>query len=69
MTQYNLPQKWIDYLVNQPETGMDYQIADIYFKNGPTLTDIAILNCEIFEHKNSKLDLDTIDNILVKRRP
>lgn len=69
MTQYNLPQKWIDYLVNQPETWMGYPLTDIHFTKGPTLTDIVIINCEIFHHKNNNLDLNTIDKIIVKQRP
>lgn len=69
LTQYKLPQKWIDYLVNEPETGMGYQIADIHFKKGPTLVDIVIMNCEIFVHTNKNLDINTIDSIVVKQRP
>ncbi len=64
-TQYHLPKKWAEYLVNQPETGMGYQIADIYFK-GNTLKNVIILGCSTFNHKNKKLNLDSIEKIVVK---
>ena len=69
MTQYQLPKKWIDYLVNEPESGMGYQIVDIHFKKHSTLKDIIVSNCEIFESKHTKLDLNTIDKIVLKIKP
>jgi len=66
-TQYYLPKQWVEHLANQPETGMGYQIADIYFK-GKTLESVIILGGSTFTHKNSKLDLSKIENMVVKER-
>jgi len=65
--QYYLPKKWVEYLTNQPETGMGYQIADIYLK-GKTLESVIILGCSTFNHKNKKLNLSKIEKIVVKER-
>lgn len=66
-TQYYLPKKWAKYLVNQPETGMGYQIADIYLK-GKTLKNTIILGGSTFNHKNKKLNLSKIEKIIVKEK-
>jgi hypothetical protein len=66
-TQYYLPNKWAKYLSYEPETGMGYQVADIYLK-GKTLKKVIILGCSTFNHKNKKLNLDTIEKIVVKQR-
>ena len=41
-----LSQKFIDALVQEPETGMGYQVADITLKNGRVYKDAIILNSE-----------------------
>ena len=66
-TQYYLPKTWSEYLVNQPETGMGYQVADIYLK-GKTLKNVIILGCSTFNHKDKKLDLNNIEKIVVKEK-
>lgn len=65
--QYYLSYMWSKYLSEEPETGMGYQVADIYFK-GKTLKNVIILGCSTFNHKNKKLDLSKIEKIIVKER-
>ncbi len=66
-THYYLPKKWAEYLVTQPETGMGYQIADIYLK-GKMLKNVIVLGCLTFNYKNKKLDLNNIEKIVVKEK-
>ena len=42
-----LPQKWSEYLVNKPETGMDYHVVSLTLKNGTKINDVAIVGCHI----------------------
>ena len=42
-----LPEKWIDYILNLPETGMGYQTADIYFNDGTVEHNVIIMNGEV----------------------
>ena len=41
-----LGQKWIDKLVSLPETGMGYQIVDVYLESGAILRKLLVINCE-----------------------
>lgn len=43
-----LPQNWIDVLVNLPESGMNYQIVDITFKNGFVLDRMVFRSESVF---------------------
>ena len=42
-----LEDKWIDYLTNQPESGMGFQHATVTLKDGTVHDDITILNCSV----------------------
>lgn len=42
----NLSQKWIDKLIELPETGMGYQIIDVYLKNGVIVPKVVVMGCE-----------------------
>ncbi|MBI2057972.1 MAG: hypothetical protein HYT63_03255 [Candidatus Yanofskybacteria bacterium] len=42
----SLSQKWVDKLVNLPETGMGYQIVDVYLESGAIVRKILVINCE-----------------------
>ncbi len=37
-----LPQKWADWLINQPETGMGYHIVSVIKKNGTRYDQVVI---------------------------
>jgi len=41
-----LAQKWIDYLVAQPESGMGYQRVDVQFDNSSSVRDCVVFNSE-----------------------
>jgi hypothetical protein len=59
--------EFVDYLSEQPEKGMGYQIVDVILKNGGVLVDRIILNSEFLELKTSdEIKLDDINKIVVK---
>jgi len=41
-----LPKKWIQYLSEQPESGMGYQLVDIFFVDGTHINDCIVFNAE-----------------------
>ena len=43
-----LPQIWIDYLSELPETGMGYQRVNLSFRDGSMIT-VVVYNSEEFE--------------------
>lgn len=45
-TYMKLPEKWIKYLIKQPEEGMGYQRVDVTFDDGTELIDCFVFNCE-----------------------
>jgi hypothetical protein len=62
-----LSRNFADYLSNQPEKGMGYQIVDVILKNGDVLVDRIILNSEFLELKPSdEIKLDDINKIVLK---
>jgi hypothetical protein len=42
-----LPMKWIQHLTKLPETGIGYQLVDIYMNDGNILRSIEVLNSSI----------------------
>lgn len=44
-----LPDKWVEYLTHQPESGMGYQRVDVVLEDGTTLADCFVLNAEEIE--------------------
>lgn len=44
-----LPQRWIDYLLSKPESGMGYQRVDVRFSDGRHLENAVVLNAELLE--------------------
>ena len=44
-----LPKMWVDYLSDQPESGMGYQIVDIKFDDGTSLNGVVVSNGEYVE--------------------
>lgn len=44
-----LEQKWIDYLVQQPEDGMGYQRVDVRLVDNRLVRDVPVFNAEIVE--------------------
>ncbi len=61
-----LPMKWIQYLTKLPETGIGYQLVDIYMNDGNILSSIEVLNSSIAKVQE-EFDADKIISIkLVK---
>jgi hypothetical protein len=44
-----LPPKWVDYLIRQPESGMGYQRVDVLLEDGTELEDCTVFNAEQIE--------------------
>jgi hypothetical protein len=44
--EISLSQKWIDVLVDKPESGMGYQLVDVRLKNGTLLKNCVVKNSE-----------------------
>jgi len=42
----HLPQKWVDYLIRMPESGMGYQRVDVLLDDGTELKDCLVFNAE-----------------------
>ncbi|KKW25061.1 MAG: hypothetical protein UY67_C0001G0063 [Candidatus Kaiserbacteria bacterium GW2011_GWA2_52_12] len=45
-TFYQLPEQWIQKLVDMPETAMGYQLVDIFLKDGTVIEGAWIGNCQ-----------------------
>lgn len=44
-----LPEKWVEYLTRQPESGMGYQRVNVVFEDGVTVEDCVVFNAEEIE--------------------
>lgn len=62
----SLPEKWVKFLSEQPETGMGYQDVTISFKDG-TSTDGFVANCEML-NSVSKINTEDIVDIEVNSK-
>ena len=64
-----LPKKWIDCLVSQPESGMNYQVVDITMEDGAVVPEVLILNCSYIGDRKeawTKIDTSKIADIVVR---
>jgi hypothetical protein len=64
-----LSDKWAPILVSQPETGMDYQMASVYLKDGWKFDRVVIVGAFLTKFgEESHIPLnDDIDGIVVNR--
>ena len=44
-----LPEKWVRYLVDQPESGMGFQRVDVCLANDRRIEDVMVFNAEEIE--------------------
>lgn len=59
-----LNSKFVEYLIEQPENGMGYQIIDIHLKNGVVLKNRIVLNSTYLRlDVNERITNDDIDLI------
>ncbi len=47
MKYKKLPEKWIKYLQNEPESGMGYQIATVRLKDNTKFENVVIVQSEL----------------------
>jgi len=66
--EYLLPEKWIEFLKSQPESGMGYQTVDIHFKERLILKNVDIIGGGRFYFRNDRLDLEDIEKIVVQEK-
>ena len=63
-----LSQEWVDKLSKLPETGMGYQIVDVYLKNGVVIRNAIVANCIILINSGIKrLSENDIQDIKVHK--
>ncbi|MBP1672994.1 MAG: hypothetical protein H6Q25_809 [Bacteroidetes bacterium] len=61
-----LSEKFVQQLMNTPETGMGFHQVDIYLNNGIVLRNKIVLNCSILILEDSiKIDPNEIEEIIV----
>lgn len=63
-SQFVLPSKWITHLSKLPESGMGYQIVDIYLKNGEVMRSVEVVNSSILQNVE-KFDTNEIISIKI----
>ena len=39
-----LPERWTEFLISQPESGMGYQLVDVEFSDGTVRRDCLVFN-------------------------
>lgn len=62
--QLILPDNWVNYLVNLPETGMGYQSVKVFLKNGIILSKHKVINSSILVlNPNENISLTDIEKI------
>lgn len=62
-----LSKECIDYLTEQPESGMGYQIVDVILENGTVLLNRIVFNSEFLKlNEPFEISLDEIKKIKVK---
>lgn len=67
--QLELSQRFIDYLDNQQEHGMGYQIVDIELINGSVLVDRIVFNSTYLKlDEEEKISIDQIKEIKIKSK-
>jgi len=65
-----LPEKWIEYLMSQPESGMGYQIVTIVLEDGRRFDNVVIIQSaligEVKGHDEIPFDSKDIISIEVR---
>ena len=51
-----LPEKWIVYLTQLPESGMGYQRVDVFFQDGSRQCDCVVSNSETLDIDDCNVD-------------
>ena len=56
-----LSDRWIEHLLELPESGMGYQRVDIGFADGRTLKDVVVFNAEVFNESSDFRDVEILN--------
>jgi len=56
-TVKTLPKAWSEFLVNKPETGMDYQVVAVTLRDGRKVEDVAIIHSSIIGEVRGYADI------------
>lgn len=68
-----LPPKWADFLIRQPESGMGYQRVDVLLEDGTELKDCTVLNAEEIEipdpHASKRIENLKLSDVPRAHRP
>jgi hypothetical protein len=52
-----LPERWIKFLLAQPETGMDYQGVAVTLRDGCVIPDVAVVHHSIIAQVRGHADI------------
>ncbi len=64
-----LAQRWIDLLINAPESGMGYQRVDVRFADGRHVENVIVFNAENLEVPDMFAGADVQDLKLHRAEP
>jgi hypothetical protein len=58
-----LPEHWSEFLLGQPETGMDYQIVAVTLRDGRLVEDVAVIHHSLISSVRGHADIpfDPVD--------
>ena len=65
-----LPVKWVDFLIQEDETGPNYHLVDITLTDGQIIPSVVIANCQYLSDKKeawNNIDVSQIAQMKVKR--
>jgi hypothetical protein len=63
-----LPESWINYLANLPESGMGYQLVRIILKGGKTLSNHKVINSSLLLlEENENFEVSDIEYIELEK--
>lgn len=66
--QVTLPPRWRHVLMRLPETGMGYQIVDIYLTENRVLSNVCVYNCGVAQiPPGDELDVNDIEEISMSK--
>jgi len=64
MKTVQLSDKWSNFLINHPETGMGYQLVKVFLNNGKVLREHKVLNSSLLVlEPNEKISSFQIEKI------
>jgi len=60
-----LSEKWVNKLLSQPESGMDYQIVSVFLRDGRRIDKVTILGSKLIGEVDGESEIPfTVDEII-----